>query len=126
MEAAAVEVAEADTGQRGLRVLIVDDNPMAREVLQGIGASLGWHCGTAASGEQALALLHEVASRGGPRFDLILMDWRMPGLDGWETSRRIRESHDSDAPVIIMVTAHGRELLAERSELDIQSLGATS
>ena len=123
MEAAAVEVAEADTGQRGLRVLIVDDNPMAREVLQGIGASLGWHCGTAASGEQALALLHEVASRGGPRFDLILMDWRMPGLDGWETSRRIRESHDSDAPVIIMVTAHGRELLAERSELDIQSLG---
>ena len=112
-----------DATQRGLKVLIVDDNPMAREVLQGIGASLGWDCDMAASGEQALALVHEAASRGEPHYDLILMDWRMPGLDGWETSRRIRESHESDAPVIIMVTAHGRELLAERSEQDIQSLG---
>jgi PAS domain S-box-containing protein len=112
-----------DAAQRGLKVLIVDDNPMAREVLQGIGSSLGWDCDLAASGEQALALVHEAASRGEPHYDLILMDWRMPGLDGWETSRRIRESHESDAPVIIMVTAHGRELLAERSEQDIQSLG---
>ena len=112
-----------DPAQRGLKVLIVDDNPMAREVLQGIGQSLGWDCDMAASGEQALALVHEAAAQGEPHYDLILMDWRMPGLDGWETSRRIRESHESDAPVIIMVTAHGRELLAERSEQDIQSLG---
>jgi PAS domain S-box-containing protein len=148
-----VAPADADTPEPmrpGLKVLIVDDNPMAREVLHGIGESLGWDCDMASSGEQALALLHEPAgrgerpdvdphgraepspppagaqsSRGGPPmpYDLILMDWRMPGLDGWETSRRIRESHDADAPVIIMVTAHGRELLAERSEQDVQSLG---
>ena len=107
----------------GLKVLIVDDNPMAREVLQGIGESLGWDCDLAASGEQALALVHLAAERGEPHYQLILMDWRMPGLDGWETSRRIRDSHESDAPVIIMVTAHGRDLLAERSEQEIQSLG---
>ncbi len=108
----------------GLKVLIVDDNPMAREVLQGIGDSLGWDCELAVSGEQALALVHQAAERGASMtYDLILMDWRMPGLDGWETSRRIRDSHESDAPVIIMVTAHGRELLAERSEQEIQSLG---
>jgi PAS domain S-box-containing protein len=109
--------------KEGLRVLIVDDNAMAREVLVGIGESLGWDCAVAGSGEQALALLHASAERGDPRFDLILMDWRMPGLDGWETSRRIRERGESDAPVIIMVTAHGRELLAERSEREIASLG---
>ncbi|KQY79399.1 response regulator [Pelomonas sp. Root1444] len=124
----------------GLKVLVVDDNPMAREVLYGIAASLGWDCDLASSGEQALALVHLAAegraapnpppegaqsSRGGPSrtYDLILMDWRMPGLDGWETSKRIRDSHESDAPVIIMVTAHGRELLAERSEQEVQSLG---
>ncbi|MCY4744401.1 response regulator [Pelomonas sp. UHG3] len=107
----------------GLKVLIVDDNPMAREVLQGIGASLGWDCDLASSGEQALALVHLAAEQGEPHYQLILMDWRMPGLDGWETSRRIRDSHESDAPVIIMVTAHGRELLAERSEQEIASLG---
>ena len=123
MDAAEAPADEADDGQRGLKVLIVDDNPMAREVLQGIGASMGWACDLAASGEQALSRVHEATARGERRYDVILMDWRMPGLDGWETSRRIRESHETDAPVIIMVTAHGRELLAERSEQDIQSLG---
>jgi PAS domain S-box-containing protein len=120
---AQAEVLPLEPVQPGLKVLIVDDNPMAREVLQGIGESLGWDCDVAPSGEQALALVHEAAERGEPHYGLILMDWRMPGLDGWETSRRIRESHESDAPVIIMVTAHGRELLAERSEQEIASLG---
>ena len=96
---------------------------MAREVLQGIAESLGWDCDLASSGEQALALVHLAAERGEPHYGLILMDWRMPGIDGWETSRRIRDSHESDAPVIIMVTAHGRDLLAERSEQEIQGLG---
>jgi len=123
LEAAPAAGDGEDAAQRGLKVLIVDDNPMAREVLQGIGESLGWDCDLAASGEQALALVHLAAERGEPHYELILMDWRMPGLDGWETSRRIRDSHESDAPVIIMVTAHGRELLADRSEQDIQGLG---
>jgi PAS domain S-box-containing protein len=105
----------------GLRVLIVDDNAFAREVLQGLGDSMGWRCKVAASGEEALALVHE--QRDQP-FELILMDWRMPGIDGWEASRRIQQTHEAEgAPVIIMVTAHGRELLAERSEAEIASLG---
>ncbi len=117
------EVRDVRASRPGLKVLIVDDNPMAREVLQGIGESLGWDCDLAASGEQALDFVHRAAQAAQPRYELILMDWRMPGLDGWETSRRIRASHESDAPLIIMVTAYGRELLAERSEQDIATLG---
>ncbi|MEE8614299.1 MAG: response regulator, partial [Roseateles sp.] len=120
---APAEARDAVPARPGLKVLIVDDNPTAREVLQGIGESLGWDCDLAAGGEQALGMVHRAAERGAPHYDIILMDWRMPGLDGWETSRRIRESRESDAPVIIMVTAHGRELLAERSEQEIASLG---
>ncbi|HEY9108645.1 MAG TPA: response regulator [Roseateles sp.] len=120
---APAEPEAAKPARPGLKVLIVDDNPMAREVLQGLGESLGWDCDLAISGEEALALVHLAAERGEPHYELILMDWRMPGLDGWETSRRIRDSHESDAPVIIMLTAHGRDLLAERGETEIAGLG---
>ncbi|PZP29349.1 MAG: hypothetical protein DI603_16890 [Roseateles depolymerans] len=109
--------------ERHLRVLIVDDNATAREVLQGIVQSLGWEAEMVADGEQALQRLQQLAESGGPRFDLVLMDWQMPGLDGWEVSQRIRSAGALDAPVIIMVTAHGRELLAERSELEVAHLG---
>jgi PAS domain S-box-containing protein len=120
---APAEPQAASPARPGLKVLIVDDNPMAREVLRDIGESLGWDCDLASSGEQALALVQLAAERGEPHYGLILMDWRMPGMDGWETSRRIRDSQASDAPVIIMVTAHGRDLLSERSEHEVQGLG---
>ncbi|MBC7732145.1 MAG: PAS domain S-box protein, partial [Bacteriovorax sp.] len=75
-----------------LRVLIVDDNPTAREVLARGARSLGWTVEVAAGGEQALACVRDEA-RAGRRFDAVFADWRMPGLDGWETLRRIRDQH---------------------------------
>jgi signal transduction histidine kinase/DNA-binding response OmpR family regulator len=120
--AAADTPSSLETPDTGLRVLIVDDNPMAREVLHGIGTSLGWSCELADSGEQALARVDEASRAGGAAYDVILMDWQMPGLDGWETARRIREQQADAAPVIIMVTAHGRELLAERGDAELRQL----
>ena len=100
------------------RVLIVDDNPVARQVLAEMAQSLGWVADLAASGEEALALL-------GPdkaaqlRYDAMFIDWRMPGMDGWETSQRIRGlAGVGSAPVLVMVTAHGRAMLAQRSAHD--------
>ncbi len=101
-----------------LRALVVDDNPTARDVLSRMCVSLGWHVDVAESGEQALARLRECAAAG-TAYEAVFVDWMMPGLDGWETSRRMRRLGLADtAPVIVMVTAHGREMLAQRSEAD--------
>ena len=100
-----------------LRALVVDDNPAAREVLERMGQSLGWTVDVAGSGEAALELLRTHATAGsGIDFDAVFVDWQMPGLDGWQTSQRIRDLGLASAPpVIAMVTAHGHELLTRRS-----------
>ena len=99
-----------------LRVLIVDDNSSAREMLGSMARSLGWRVDTVGSGAEALA---QLAARhgGGASYQVVLVDWQMPGMDGWETSQRIRElAPDAATPLLVMVTAHGREMLAQRSE----------
>ena len=96
------------------RVLVVDDNASARDVMASLARSLGWQVDLARSGEEALQLLMQ-----GPTgsYQAVFMDWSMPGMDGWETSRQIRALLTSEpAPVIVMVTAHGREQLAQRAQ----------
>jgi len=103
------------------RVLIVDDNPTARAVLARAAQSLGWTTQVAASGESALQRIRDDA-RAGQRFDAVFADWQMPGLDGWQTLRLIRdEQADAPALLLLMVTANGRETLLQRSE-DEQAL----
>ena len=75
---------QRDAEQRR-RVLVVDDHPTNRKLMQAIVEEMGWSCVAAESGADALA-----ACRGGDRFDLILMDYRMPGMDGCETTKAIR------------------------------------
>jgi PAS domain S-box-containing protein len=107
------------------RTLVIDDNAIAREVLEHMGQSLGWQVDLAESGEQALALLRESASQG-IQYQAIFVDWSMPEMDGWQTSQNIRalqaqnaSAAPSDkAPVVLMVTSHGREMLSQRSASD--------
>ena len=107
-----------------LRALVVDDNPAAREVLGRMVESLGWQAELAASGEEALAML-AAREASGARYDVVFMDWQMPGLDGWETTSRIREGGlFAGAPVVVMVTAHGREKLEQRSSAEQTALDA--
>ncbi|MBE0550577.1 MAG: PAS-domain containing protein, partial [Rubrivivax sp.] len=102
-----------------LRALIVDDNPSARELLQAMAESLGWQAELAASGEQALEQLQS----GAASYDAVFVDWQMPGLDGWQTCERIRaQALAGQAPLVVMVTAHGRELLAQRSDSEQRML----
>ncbi|HXA47004.1 MAG TPA: response regulator, partial [Burkholderiaceae bacterium] len=110
------------TRDRTLHALVVDDNSMAREVLQNMVESLGWLCDTANDGGQALVLMQQSAERKFP-YDVVFMDWNMPGMDGWQTTLRIREIHNgASSPIIIMVSAHGREVLSERLRTEPMTL----
>nr|WP_316640103.1 PAS domain S-box protein [uncultured Roseateles sp.] len=102
----------ADAGP--LRALIVDDNAIAREVLGEMARAMLWQVEVASSGPQALEMVQ--ARLGGPQaYQLVLLDWQMPGMDGWETNQRLRELCAAQPmPLVVMITAHGREMLAER------------
>ena len=119
------EAAPAVTDQapqaQALRALIVDDNPIALDVLGHLSEALGWQVELAASGPAALSLLQRQVAAGRP-FDVVLIDWQMPTMDGFETAQRIRALAGAQAtPLLVMVTAHGREMLAQRSDAE-QSL----
>jgi two-component system sensor histidine kinase/response regulator len=101
---------------KGKRALIVDDNASARQILRDMVDGFGMEVDSASSGSQALEMLESAASRGMP-FDIVLMDWRMPNLDGLETARLIRENQRLEhVPAVLMVTAYGREEVTRRAE----------
>lgn len=101
-------------GPVSLRVLVVDDSPSARMILSAFIVSFGWTAVTAEDGRQALISLDDSALAQ-QVFDVVLLDWRMPGMDGWELAQRIR-AHACAPQMVLMVTAHGRGALAERME----------
>jgi len=97
-----------------MRVLVVDDHPMARETLQKLVWSIGLECCSASSGKQALQMLQQADSIA---YQLILIDDTLPGLGGLETARRIRSLFvtQQGAPAVIMVSAR-QKLVANQIE----------
>jgi signal transduction histidine kinase/DNA-binding response OmpR family regulator len=86
---------------KNLRVLVVDDADDIHEYFVEISGGMGFSLDTAAGGEEALALIEKNG-----HYDIYFVDWKMPGMDGVELSRRIREKEGkSGAPVIIMISA---------------------
>jgi len=100
-------------GQR--RILVVDDNASARTILSDLLSGLGMSTKTASSGSEALTALHHASEQGKP-VDLMLADWRMPGMDGLELARRIRTDQHNSIPALLMVTAFGRDEVVRRVE----------
>ncbi|WP_151704594.1 response regulator [Nitrincola alkalilacustris] len=101
------------------RTLVVDDNEVARQTLAEMCQHLGWEVTTAASGEEALTL-HKAAYEAGKPFELVLMDWRMPGIDGLEAATRLRSNQSTEEPMIVLVvTAFSREMILSQADESI-------
>jgi signal transduction histidine kinase/CheY-like chemotaxis protein len=105
-----------------LHVLVVDDNPTARTILQDIADTLGFEVDVAASGEEALAMAEAAQDNANP-YAVVLMDWQMPVMDGIATTRALVERGLlSDTQAVMMVTDYGRdEASAAGSGLPINS-----
>jgi PAS domain S-box-containing protein len=98
-----------------LRVLVVDDNPAAREILQEPLSALASRVDAVASGKEAIAAVRREDAT--EPYDLVFMDWRMPGMDGLQASRHLKSDETlSRPPAIVLVTAFGREEVREEAE----------
>jgi signal transduction histidine kinase/CheY-like chemotaxis protein/HPt (histidine-containing phosphotransfer) domain-containing protein len=106
-------VDEAGPLLKGVRALVVDDNEVSLSILSELLSYFHLDVTTAASGPAALAALETAASP----YDLVMMDWRMPGMNGDEVAQRIHSDPGiAHKPKIIMVTAYGREEVIRRAE----------
>ena len=92
---------EADLRLAGRRILVVEDDPINRLVVVSKLEVFGVEVVIAESGSEALEQLHTET------FDLVLMDCQIPGIDGYETTRRLRQSDGPQAAIpVVALTAH--------------------
>jgi two-component system, sensor histidine kinase and response regulator len=96
-----------------LKILIVDDNAIARDIAASIAISLRWKVTVAESGSEAVKLVEESMTASDP-FYVVLADWRMPEMDGLETIRRIRQiAVDRQSTLCLLLTAHTADALKQ-------------
>ena len=106
---------QAALSLKGRRILVVDDSASARLALSDMVEGFGMEATVAESGQDALQVLQMQGSEAKP-FDIVLLDWRMPGMDGVETARHIKaDAQLEQMPAVLMVTAYGQEAMMQAS-----------
>jgi PAS domain S-box-containing protein len=92
------------------RVLVVDDNESARLVLNDLLKNMSFKVSQAESGRSAIDAVNRADSDNVP-FDIVILDWKMPDMDGVEVAKHIRALSLMHIPHLMMVTAYGREAI---------------
>ena len=102
-----------------MRTLVVDDQETSLSILRRLLETLHFDVETSTSGEEALQKLRVSFSTGKP-FELLLLDWKMPGMDGLQTAvaadELVRGTAHAHLPTIIMVTAFSLEQLKNQAD----------
>jgi signal transduction histidine kinase/DNA-binding response OmpR family regulator/HPt (histidine-containing phosphotransfer) domain-containing protein len=92
---------------RGRRIMVVDDNDHARAVMSGMLGAMSFAVTACASGQEALHMLREAQATN--PFEVVMMDWQMPGMSGIETVRQLQSLSLQAMPRIAMVSAYSRD-----------------
>ncbi len=100
---------------QGKRVLVVDDNENARQVLDGLLNGMSFEVDQVDSGRAAIAAVDSAETEGKP-YEIVFLDWQMPGMDGNETARQLRQLPCHHHPHLMMVTAFGREEVMKNAD----------
>ncbi len=104
-------------------VLVIDDDPIACENAQLVLGQIGVNCEKALSGEEGLQMVKVRHARREP-YNLILVDWRMPDMDGIETTRQIRAVVGNETPVIILTSYNWDEVEDEAKAAGVDTFVA--
>ena len=99
---------------KGRRVLVVDDNDSARAVIKDLLCDLGFSVDDVDGGRKAIVAL-QTASRTGQPYELVFLDYQMPGMNGIETAQAMGGLNLEPAPRLVMVTSYGREDVVRQS-----------
>ena len=99
----------------GKRVLVVDDNENARVLLQSMLQDLNLQAESTSSGPLALDLVYKADYEGRP-FEILFVDWQMPGMNGVDLARRVKVLPLAHQPLLVLVTGYGREEVLNSAE----------
>ena len=114
---------EYDLQPHELCVLVIDDDPIACEHAQLVLGQVGVNCEKALSGAEGLQMALVRHARREP-YDLILVDWRMPDMDGMETTRQIRAAVGNETPVIILTSYNWDDIEDQAKEAGVDTFVA--
>ncbi|MBO7711120.1 MAG: response regulator [Lachnospiraceae bacterium] len=114
---------DADTRDGELKteeitVLVIDDDPVDCDHAKLVLGHMGIHCDSASSGMEGLEMVKVRRARREP-YNLLLIDWKMPDMDGLETTRRIRSLAGDDTPIIILTSYDWNEIAEEAREAGV-------
>ena len=119
------DVAKEYEGPRAheMNVLVVDDDPIACEHAQLVLQQVGIDCDVALSGHEALRQVELHHARQTP-YNLILVDWKMPEMDGLETTRRIRQVVGHESAIVILTSYNWEDIVDEATDAGVDSFVA--
>ena len=118
---AALSAGDIQPGE--LNVLVIDDDPVALQHAEVVLGQAGVRCDLAVSGEEALEKVRLRHTRMDD-YDLLLVDWKMPEMDGVETTRRIRAVVGDDTPIVILTSYNWDDIAEEAKKAGVDTFVA--